>query len=187
MGAVCTQPATVLAIPIDEAREKIRATADDGLDDQLELSLAGLIAETEALTGHCLMEQGWRVTLDEFPRACGAEPIIRLPHPARAVQSVTYVDAAGAAQVLPPAAYEVITERYRSFLAPVSGSWPATAARPRADPVLCPAGQGPGPAQTPAVARSYILARLELEYCPPLHPPTLEQLGRMLDSLIVHG
>jgi uncharacterized phiE125 gp8 family phage protein len=184
---VCTQPATVLAVSLDEAREKIRANADDGLDAQLALSLAGAIAETEALIGHCLMEQGWRVTLDEFPRVCGGEPIVRLPHPARGVQSVTYVDAAGVTQVLPPAAYEVITERYRSFLAPISGSWPATAARRRAVNVQCTAGHGTGPAQTPAVARSYILARIELEYCPPLHPPTLQQLGRMLDSLIVLG
>ena len=187
MTAVRTMPPAVLAVPLEAAREKVRATSDDGLDDQLELSLAGLIADTESLTGHCFMEQGWRVTLDEFPRACGAEPIIRLPHPARAVQSVTYVDAAGTAQVLPPAAYELVTERYRSFLAPVSGSWPATAARRRAVTVQCTAGHGTEPAQMPAVARSYILARLELEYCPPLHPPTLEQLGRMLDSLIVHG
>lgn len=187
MAAVCTTPPAVLAVTLNDAREKIRATADDGLDDQLTLSLQGLIVATEHATGHCFMEQAWRVTLDEFPRCAGGEPIIRLPHPARAVQSVTYVDVAGAVQTLPPAAYEVVVERYRSFLAPIAGSWPVAAARPRAVTVQCTAGHGTDPAQTPAPARQYILARLELEYCPPMNPPTLEQLAGLLAPLTVYG
>lgn len=187
MVAVCTTPPAVLAVSLVAAREKIRVTEADGLDDQIKLSLASLAAEAEAATGHCFMEQGWRVTLDAFPRNCGGEPIIRLPHPARAVQSVAYVDAAGAVQVLPPAAYEVVTERYRSFLAPVAGSWPAAAARPRAVTVQCTAGHGATPEQTPAVVTAYILARLELEYCPPMNPPTLQQLEGMLQSLKTYG
>lgn len=187
MTAVCTTPAAVLAVSLDDAREKIRATADDGLDAQLTLSLTGLIAETEHETGHCLMESGWRVTLDEFPHSGCGEPTVRLPHPTRGVQSVTYFDSVGAEQVLPVAAYEVVVERYRSFLAPVAGSWPVTAARRRAIKIDCTAGYGTTPDQTPAAARQYILARLELEYCPPMHPPTVEQLGRMLSSLTVYG
>jgi uncharacterized phiE125 gp8 family phage protein len=188
MAAVCTTPPAILAVSIVDAREKIRASADDGLDAQLELSIAGLVAETEAATGHCFMEQGWRVTLDDFPRCAGGdEPIIRLPHPARGVQAVTYVDAAGAEQVLSPAAYEMVTERYQSFLAPVAGSWPATAARRRAVKIDCMAGHGIEPAATPALARQYILARLELEYCPPMNPPTLAQLEGMLAPLKTYG
>lgn len=189
MAAVCTTPPDVLAVSLADAREKIRASADDGLDGQLTLSLQGLIAETEHATGHCFMEQAWRVTLDEFPRACGAdEPIIRLPHPVLAVQSVKYFDQAGVEHTLDGSAYEIVQEQYRTFLAPVPGTtWPAAMARPRAVTIACTAGYGSDPSKTPAPARQYVLARLELEYCPPLHAPTLEQLAGILAPLIVYG
>ncbi len=189
MTAVCTTPPAVLAVSLDDAREKVRATEDDGLDNQLTLSLQGLVAEVEHVTGHCLMEQGWVVTLDAFPAACaGAEPIIRLPHPVLAVQSVKYIDQAGIEQTLAGTAYEIVEERYRSFLAPKPGTaWPSAMFRPRAVKVQCTAGHGSDASKTPAPARQYILARLELEYCPPLRAPTLAQLEGLLSSMIVHG
>jgi uncharacterized phiE125 gp8 family phage protein len=187
MTAVCTTPATVLAVSIEDARKKVRMD-DDALDDQLKLSLEGFIAAVEHTTGHCLMEQGWRVTLDAFPRTwCGNEAIVRLPHPALAVQSVTYIDTKGAAQTMPEAEYELVVERYRSFIAPRSGSWPGTAAKRRTVNIACTAGYGADPAKTPAGARQYILARLELEYCAPMPAPTLEQLEGLLGSLKVYG
>ncbi|MGV7210497.1 hypothetical protein ACLB1G_21900 [Oxalobacteraceae bacterium A2-2] len=182
MSAICTAPATALAVDLAAAREAIRMTETD-LDGQLTLSIQGLAAEVESMTGQCLMEQGWRVTLDQFPAPCAGEAVIELPHPALAVQSVTYVDLAGANQTLAPAAYELVVERYRSYLSPATGSWPAAAARPRAVKISCTAGYGSDATKTPPVARQYILARLELEYCPPLNPPSREILDRMLDSL----
>jgi|GEM_PF-1884574 len=189
MTAVCTTPPAVLAVSLDDAREKIRAAEDDGLDNQLTLSLQGLVGEVEHATGHCLMEQGWTVTLDAFPVACaGAEPIIRLPHPVLAVQSVTYIDQAGIEQTLAGTAYEIVEERYRSFFAPKPGTvWPPTMSRRRAVKVQCTAGHGSDASKTPAPARQYILARLELEYCPPLRAPTLEQLDGLLAPLKVYG
>ena len=189
MAAVCTTPPTVLAVSLDDARDKIRAAADDGLDGQLTLSLQGLIAETEHAVGHCFMEQGWTVTLDAFPAACGAdEPIIRLPHPVLAVQSVKYFDQTGAERMLAGTAYEIVQERYRTFLAPAPGtSWPSTMSRKRAVTIQCTAGYGSNPLLTPAPARQYILARLELEFCPPLRAPTLEQLQGLLAPLTVYG
>jgi uncharacterized phiE125 gp8 family phage protein len=189
VAAVCTTPPGVLAVSLDDAREKVRATADDGLDGQLTLSLQGLIAETEHAVGHCFMEQGWTVTFDEFPRACGAdEPIIRLPHPVLAVQSVKYFDQAGVERTLAGMAYEIVQERYRTFLAPAPGtSWPSTMSRKRAVTIQCTAGYGSDPSKTPAPARQYILARLELEFCPPLRAPTLEQLEGALAPLKVYG
>ncbi len=189
MTAVCTTPPAVLAVSLDDAREKIRADEDNGLDNQLTLSLQGLVAEVEHATGHCLMEQGWQVTLDAFPAVCaGAEPIIRLPHPVLAVHSVKYFDQAGVEQTLAGTAYEIVEERYRSFLAPKPGTaWPSTMSRPRAVKVQCTAGYGSDASKTPAPARQYILARLELEYCPPQRAPTLEQLEGLLASLKVYG
>jgi uncharacterized phiE125 gp8 family phage protein len=185
--AVCIVPATVLAVSLDDARKKVRMD-DEGLDDQLKLSLEGFIASVEHTTGHCLMEQGWRVTLDAFPRTwCAGEAIVRLPHPALAVQSVTYIDTKGATQTMPAADYELVVERYRSFLAPRSGSWPGTAAQRRTVNVACTAGYGADPAQTPAGARQYILARLELEYCPPMPAPSIGQLEGLLEPLKVYG
>lgn len=182
MTAICTAPSTVLAVDLADAREAIRMTETD-LDAQLTLSIQGLAAEVESMTGQCLMEQGWRVTLDQFPAPCVGEAVIELPHPAMAIQSVAYVDAAGANQTLAPEAYELVVERYRSYLSPAAGSWPATAARPRAVKVNCTAGHGSDATKTPPVARQYILARLELEYCPPLNPVNREFLDGMLDSL----
>jgi len=189
VGAVCTTPPAVLAVSLDDAREKVRATADDGLDGQLTLSLQGLIAETEHAVGHCFMQQGWTVTLDEFPRACGTdEPIIRLPHPVLAVQSVVYIDQAGVERTLAGTAYDIVQERYRTFLAPAPGtSWPSTMSRKRAVTVQCTAGYGSDPLLTPAPARQYILARLEMEFCPPMRAPTLEQLEGVLAPLKVYG
>ena len=187
MAAVRTTPPAVLAVSLDAAREKARVEPDDGLDTQLTLSLEGLIAETEHASGHCFMQQGWRVTLDAFPAAAGGEPIIRLPHPAIAVQSVKYVDQTGAEQTLAASAYELVTERYRSYVAPTAGAWPSTKDRPRAVTIECTAGYGVDASATPAPARQYILARIELEYCPPLHAPTLDQLERILDPLKTYG
>lgn len=187
MAAVRTTPPAVLAVSLDAAREKIRATTDDGLDAQLTLSIEGLVAETEHAVGQCFMAQGWRVTLDGFPAAIGAEPVIRLPHPALSVQSVRYVDQTGVEQTLSAGGYELVTEQYQSYLAPTAGAWPSTADRPRAVTIECTAGYGNDPSLTPAAARQYILARLELEYCPPLHAPTLEQLERILDRLKSYG
>lgn len=187
MSALLVTPPSVLAVSLDAAREKIRQTTGD-LDDQLTLSIQGLVADVESRTGHCFMEQSWRVTLNAFPASvCGAEPAVALPHPALAVQSLSYVDEAGHSQLLGGGDYELVVETYRSIVVPAAGAdWPQTAARPRAVTIECTAGYGNTPDKTPPVARQYILARLELEYCPSVNPPAPEHLERLLDSLIVY-
>ena len=175
MSKICIIPPELLPVSMELARKNLRVDGDE-LDELITTWVHGVTAALEHEIGQCLMPQTWLVTLDRFPPAGGERagwrqdsiPVsaIDLPHPVLEVESLTYVDQAGAAQVLDPGAYVLRRARYESALVPTIGAaWPAVAAGSEiAVRVRC--GYGETSDSTPANVRLYILAKLVEQFDP---------------------
>lgn len=114
------------ALSIDDAIAHLRLEDDAPDVDLVEALCAAADRHVEQVTRRCLLTQQWRLTLDAFP--CTDDPTIRLPlAPVASVQSVTYVDTAGATQTLSAGAYQVDVTSLPPRLLPAPGtSWPRT-------------------------------------------------------------
>lgn len=98
-----TVPPEAEPVLLAEAKQNLRLDHDS--EDEL---LSGLIRaareEVEAACGLALVEQGWRLVLEELPRS-RIVPLRR--HPVRAVMSVTVYGADGAASLVDPSRYRL--------------------------------------------------------------------------------
>lgn len=160
VDSVCTAPATVLPVTLDDAKNSLRADGN-ALDSQITIWLEGIVADMEFEIGQRIMQQGWQVTLSAF------RPEIPLPHPAQAVTAVRYKDAAGTLQTLASGAYSVRKTRYRSWLVPADGQcWPAAKSGYGAVQIDLLCGYGTTPDATPRNIRLYILAKLVEQFDP---------------------
>lgn len=149
-----TAPAAAI-VTVDEAKAHLRV---DGTDD--DSYITALVAKaTQAAERYCdraFIHQDWALALDAFP-ACGRMIKVPLP-PLVAVTRLSYVDGAGADQVLAPADYQM-SRRSPAIIAPAPGkSWPATqAGRLDAVTVEFTAGYGDAASDVPAPIHHAIL------------------------------
>ncbi len=95
------------AEPVTLADVKAHLRLDHDSEDEL---LAGLIRaareDVERTAGLALIEQSWRLALDEWPRAgCVVIPL----HPVREILAVTAYGSEGEASVIGPASYQADT------------------------------------------------------------------------------
>lgn len=95
------------AEPVTLAEVKAHLRLDHASEDDL---LSGLIRaardDLERATGMALLDQAWRLVLDQWPRnGCAAV----MPHPIREILSVTVYGAEGEASLVDPANYQVDT------------------------------------------------------------------------------
>lgn len=105
--------------------------------------------------GRALITQTWLLTLDAFPAA-----EIELPKPrVLAIESVMYLDAAGAEQTLAPAAYALDSYTLPGWLFPTD-SWPATYDGANAVRVRFTAGYGPAAADVPSQVVAWMLLQI---------------------------
>lgn len=176
-SAVRTQAPTVLPVTLDDAKISLRVDGS-ALDSLIRTWIAGVVRTLEHETGQCLMEQTWEVRLDGFP----AE--IKLPHPARSIESVVYRDPAGASVAMAPADYGLEVGRYRSCLYPVSGTWPAVKTGRGAVVVTVKAGYGTTPDATPENAKLYILAKLADQFDPVTQSERSSRPSSFLEGLL---
>lgn len=114
-------------VSVEQARAQCRV---DGAESDAMLTL--LISQARKLaehkTGRGFSPATWELSLDSFP----AEIILPIS-PLVSVESVKYLDAAGAEQTLSAAAYLADTRSLPARIVPALGaSWPATAALPSA-------------------------------------------------------
>lgn len=126
--------------PISLIDGKVHCRVDGTDDDVLITSLiAAARRMAEQTTGRALVTQQWEVTLDAFPSG-----IIALPLPPLvSVQSIKYVDAAGALQTLASGAYTVHTSGIVGRVAAAyDTTWPDTRAQPDAVTIAFTAGYG---------------------------------------------
>lgn len=173
-------PPARLAVTLDQAKANLRVDGYD-MDALITMWVEGIIAVLEHEIGQCLMRQTWQVTLDAFPLA------IKLPHPVLDVTSVKYLDAAGIAQIVPPASYRLQSSAYATSLIPAKGmAWPSTCADVCNVVVDVVCGYGDVPAATPKNVQLYILAKLTEQFDPAtrLERDTVQSnfVDRLLDA-----
>jgi uncharacterized phiE125 gp8 family phage protein len=182
-------PPAALAVSMEAARETLRVD-DDSLDMTIEQCIKGITIEAEHATGRAFVNRSYRLTLDEFPDA------VRLPHaPTFSVESISFIDVAGELQVLDPADYYVDKETEPGYIVPGRGKrWPATLDQVNAVRVDYTAGYGPDDTTVPDSMKTYILAKLQVQFeiqagagSVVSKPFNVEYLDRLLDHLRVYG
>jgi uncharacterized phiE125 gp8 family phage protein len=113
------------ALTLDEVKQQCRMEPDDN-DDKVFLErcikAARQMVEGPEGAGLGIMAALWQLTLDCFPTE------IRIPMgPVLKIESITYIDPAGAEQTLPAAFYHWRKGFLEARIQPASGSWwPAT-------------------------------------------------------------
>ncbi len=166
--AQATPPA---AEPVSLVEIKAHCRVDISDDDAL---LGGLIVaarqHVESLTRRQLINATWRLSLDAFPgvtrhvggwpRSAAEGADIRLPRPRlQSVTSITYLDAAGAAQTLSPSSYTVSGDEEPGRIALAPGSdWPDTQAdRINAVQITYVSGYGADASSVPQALKQAVL------------------------------
>lgn len=137
---------------------KVDAAEDDALIDALVLAAT---QEAEHLMGRAILSQKWRYTADEWP-ACAE---IRLARPiVTAVDTVKYVDSAGAQQTLAQAGYLWHATDLCGVLVPAPGAaWPAARCQPGAIAVVFTCGWA-NAAAVPDLIKAWVKLRLAALY-----------------------
>jgi uncharacterized phiE125 gp8 family phage protein len=156
-GSPLAEPVTLA-----EALTQLRETGDGGANDTYISSLITVARTTcEERTERTLITTPWSLKLDAFP-----DTIELARPPLIAVQSLQYLDEAGALQTLDSADYVLDVQSEPGYLVPApEASWPAVQAGAIATVrVSYTAGYGPTGASVPAPLRHWILCALTFLY-----------------------
>lgn len=144
-------PPVAAPITLAEARTHLRSDTSFAPDAAEDALITGLIDAAvnwldgwTGVLGMALMPQTWEMALDAFPNLEIMVPL----GPVISVASISYTDAAGAAQVLPGASYSIDVQGAR--VRPVD-FWPVTATSMAAVKIRWVAGQGCPPAIRAAI------------------------------------
>lgn len=124
MGLVLVTPATEEPVTREELKEHLKEdTADQ--DAHLSELIAAARGVAETYLRRALCAQQWRWTLDAFP--CTRTPRDVPMPPLLSIDSVRYLDFAGAEQLLDPAVYDVDVDSQPGRIARAySQVWPST-------------------------------------------------------------
>lgn len=142
--------------------------------------------ETE--TGRALCTQSWDYILDAFP--CGNDPIVLPLPPVSAVDSITYLDTAGATQTLASSHYVVDDTDVTCRVSLAYGYyWPATLPRANAVTVNFTTGYGAAAAVPDGIKAAMRMAMLGLYVAnnagSNLTAPTQDEIALALQPFIV--
>ncbi|HVY20471.1 MAG TPA: head-tail connector protein [Bauldia sp.] len=152
MTAALITPPAIEPVLLDDAKAYLRLDADD--DDALvTAAITAARVHVEALTRRCLIEQSWRVYLDQWPRR-RIVPLV--PAPLISVESVTVYDAAGAPHVVDEDDYEVDTVSVPGCLL-LSAAVPVAARQINGIEIELTAGYGPSSIDVPGPLRQAIM------------------------------
>ena len=148
-------------VTLAEAKERLRITGDSFDADLASLLRAARqeIDGNSGWLGRALITQTWDLILTSFPTA-GWPIYIPLP-PLQSVTSITYIDAAGAAQVIAGTEYRILNRgTAASLIEAVGGDWSYDADLERLDPITIRfvAGYGSTPVHIPEPIRTWIIA-----------------------------
>jgi len=146
--------------PVTVADAKVHLRVDHDAEDTL---IGSLIVAARRMAEHqtqrALITQTWELVLAEFPEAA-----IQLDKPkVLSIESVKYLDAAGALQTLDPGAYTLDAATKPGFVVPVS-SWPGTYVADNAVRVRFTAGYGPAATDVPADLVAWMLMQIAALY-----------------------
>lgn len=154
-------PPAALAVSLDMAKLNLRIT-NSALDASITLWLRACTSQCEHEIGRSLINQGWRLTLDEFPDAfeLSSPPTVR-------VDSIKYYDVNNVLQTLDPADYDLDPKQEPGYVVPAVGkAWPETFDRINAVMIGYTCGYGETDDLVPPGAQQYILARLSEQFDP---------------------
>lgn len=176
-------PPTVLPITRKDAYGQLRLQAkgsppthrEDDLIDRLMAAAVTYADGENGVLNRSLITQTWRLVLDEFPVK---EIELRYP-PHQSVTSITYADAAGNAQTLPPSSY---TFDPAGWIVPGEEGWPETQDAINAVVIEFIAGYGDEPDDVPVTIRSGMLLHVEALY--DRDPKSQETLLARADDLL---
>lgn len=142
--------------PVTLTRAKLHLRVDHSDEDDLitDLITAARMACEDRLQ-RTLVNTGWTWPLDAFP-AGGSVLVLPMP-PLVGIDTIQYVDTAGTSQTLTSELLHIDLLGQPGRIVPVSGSWPATAARINAVTVTYTAGYGPAGADVPRPLVQWIL------------------------------
>lgn len=146
-------------ISLDEMKAHIRqdsdvGTAEDEVIESLISAATKKLDGRDGLLGRCLVTQTWALRLDRF----SGDICLPLP-PCQSVDSITYIDVAGATQTLAPENYQVAgigSPDGARVLPAYGGSWPSTRNVPEAIIVTFTAGYGDEGTDVPEQIRTAI-------------------------------
>lgn len=151
--AIVTQPAAE-PISLEEAKDHLRVTGTDD-DARIEPKIVAIRQWTEEFLRRRLVTQTLDWRFDFFPADEFDFPV----GPIQSVTSISYVDTAGATQVLSASLYQADLYAEPGRLAPAFAQvWPSTREQFNAVTVRCVAGYG----DPPLVPRPIIAAMLML-------------------------
>jgi uncharacterized phiE125 gp8 family phage protein len=151
--------ATVLPVTLAEAKLHLRVDGAD--EDALITSLIGAATlDAEHLMGRAVMPQKWQVTLDAFINSID----LQRP-PVTAVDSVKYVNAAGALTTVDPSVYQLVgVGEYTSRVVPAYGqAWPSPRAQAEAVQIVFSTGHADA-ASVPESIKAWIKLRVGALY-----------------------
>jgi uncharacterized phiE125 gp8 family phage protein len=114
MTAALITPPALEPVSLADAKAHLRLDSDDD-DDLVTAAITAARVHVEANTRRVMIEQGWRVYLDTWPK----QRIVRIPvAPLITVDSVTVFDPVGEAITVDPGDYEIdaVTAPGRLFL-----------------------------------------------------------------------
>lgn len=160
MTARLIVPPTGLALALAEARTAARVdVGEDGtspLDAEIEAAIRTYTSEAESETNRAIIEQTWRLMLDDFPSA------IQLSMPRLiVVEHVKFYGPDGEQYAIDPRDYLGDSESEPAYVIPAPGrAWPATARRVNAVEVQYRCGYGPDHTSVPDSIKGFIRARI---------------------------
>jgi uncharacterized phiE125 gp8 family phage protein len=173
-------PPAELAVSMEAARAAARVDVDEdgtsALDSQIEQAVREITEKAEHETGRALINQTWRLTLDQFP------PAIQLPRaPLVSVEHIKFYNTPTSQLTLDPQDVLMDAESEPGYIVPAPGkAWPTAAARINAVEVEFMCGYGPTHESVPAAIKGYILAHVQQRFSPvPNAKP--ENFERLLD------
>ena len=155
-----TPPATE-PISLDEARAQCRvdSNAEDAL---IAIYIQAARQHAEGLLHSALISQVWEQAVDQFPESDGIQ--LGKP-PVLSINSVTYVDTAGATQVMASNSYVLDAPVQPGWLMPADGTtWPATDNVVNAVRVQFTSGFGSAGSDVPAPIRAWMLLTIAYLY-----------------------
>lgn len=128
-----------LPITVAEARAQLRLGDDDSQDQLLAQLIAAAVDHLDGYAGtlgRAIVTQSWRLGLEAFPTGAIDLP---LP-PLQSIDSIAYVDGAGATQTLAESDYTVIDGPLSRVVPAFATQWPSARKAPRAVTLTFTAG-----------------------------------------------
>jgi uncharacterized phiE125 gp8 family phage protein len=158
MGLTIVTPAALEPVSLGEAKDHCRVDGAD-FDAMIAGHLIAARQHCEQYTGRAFVSRTYDLTIDWGWPTDGCGPRIELPRPpAVSVSSITYIDSAGASQVLSPGDYVLSKGSiYGSIVPGYFANWPAVRSQRDAITVRFVAGYGSQMGDVPEPIRHAIL------------------------------